>query len=74
MNKNKLSREELTDALLREIKGDFAADGDSKEIALAAYDMFNIQSGHNRPMMTLPMGAECEMDTHNKTIRFKVER
>jgi len=39
MNKNKLSREELTDALLREIKGDFAADGDSKEIALAAYDM-----------------------------------
>ena len=36
--------------------------------------MFNIQSGHNRPMMTLPMGAECEMDTNKKTIRFKVER
>ena len=43
MNKNKLSREELTDALLREIKGDFAADGDSKEIALAAYDMEVLQ-------------------------------
>lgn len=34
----------------------------------------NIQSGHGRPMITLPIGAMCEMDTRNRTIRFQVER
>lgn len=36
--------------------------------------MYNIQSGHGWPMMTLPMGALCTMDTESKTISFKVER
>jgi len=36
--------------------------------------MFNIQSGHSNPMMTLPMGTECEIDTASKSIHFKVER
>ena len=36
--------------------------------------MYNIQSGHDFPMITLPMGAVCQMDTETKTIKFKVER
>lgn len=36
--------------------------------------MYNIQSGHEKPLMTLPMGAMCTMDTAAKTIAFKVER
>ncbi|QAT42976.1 S66 peptidase family protein [Aminipila luticellarii] len=36
--------------------------------------MYNIQSGHGFPMVTLPMGAECTMDTDNKSIVFSVER
>lgn len=36
--------------------------------------MYNIQSGHGKPMMTLPMGAMCTMDTDQKTITFTVER
>lgn len=36
--------------------------------------MYNIQSGHGFPMMTLPMGARCTMDTKTKSITFDVER
>lgn len=36
--------------------------------------MYNIQSGHGKPMMTIPMGAVCNMDTATKTITFEVER
>jgi len=36
--------------------------------------MYNIQSGHGFPMMTLPMGADCGIDTANGTIKIKVER
>lgn len=37
--------------------------------------MYNIQSGHDgSPMITLPMGAECVMDTSTRSIAFKVER
>lgn len=36
--------------------------------------MYNIQSGHSFPMMTLPMGARCTMDTADKSIVFHVER
>lgn len=36
--------------------------------------MYNIQSGHGNPMMTLPMGAVCSMDTASKKITFEVER
>lgn len=35
--------------------------------------MYNVQSGHGKPLMTLPMGAMCIMDTVSKTIGFKVE-
>ncbi|MGN0658174.1 MAG: LD-carboxypeptidase [Emergencia sp.] len=36
--------------------------------------MYNIQSGHGKPMMTLPMGAVCRMDTASGTISFKVDK
>lgn len=36
--------------------------------------LYNVQSGHGKPMMTLPMGAECTIDTASKSITFKVER
>ena len=36
--------------------------------------MSNIQSGHGKPMITLPIGAMCRIDTKNKTIKFDVER
>lgn len=36
--------------------------------------MYNIESGHGKPMMTLPMGATCHMDTATKTIKFEVVR
>lgn len=36
--------------------------------------MYNVQSGHGNPMMTLPMGAPCTMDTEKGTITFTVER
>lgn len=36
--------------------------------------MYNVQSGHGNPMITLPLGADCYMDTENKAIKFKVER
>lgn len=34
--------------------------------------MYNIQSGHGFPMITLPMGAVCEMDTEQGTVCFPV--
>ena len=33
--------------------------------------MYNIQSGHDHPMMTLPLGAVCTMDTFSRTIVFE---
>ncbi|MGF6376109.1 muramoyltetrapeptide carboxypeptidase [Clostridiales Family XIII bacterium PM5-7] len=36
--------------------------------------MYNIQSGHEKPMTTLPLGAMCTMDTEDKTITFQVTR
>lgn len=36
--------------------------------------MYNIQSGHGFPMITLPMGAVCRMDTASRTITFDVDR
>jgi muramoyltetrapeptide carboxypeptidase len=35
--------------------------------------LYNIQSGHRFPMITLPMGASCEMDTDVPMIRFHIE-
>lgn len=32
--------------------------------------MYNIQSGHGHPMMTLPLGAVCTIDTQSKKIGF----
>lgn len=37
--------------------------------------LYNVQSGHGSPMMTLPFGGVCRIDTKNKSIRFaKPER
>ncbi len=36
--------------------------------------LYNIQSGHGSPMMTLPMGAVCNIDTASQTIIFDTER
>jgi len=36
--------------------------------------MYNIESGHGKPMMTIPMGTICHMDTATKTIIFDVKR
>ena len=36
--------------------------------------MYNIQSGHGKQMMTIPMGAVCEMNTADKSIVFKIEQ
>lgn len=33
--------------------------------------IFNVQSGHGFPMMTLPMGAYCKVDTRTKSITFE---
>ncbi|WP_028828697.1 S66 peptidase family protein [Proteocatella sphenisci] len=33
--------------------------------------MYNIQSGHDHPMMTLPLGGVCTMDTFKKTLVFE---
>lgn len=33
-----------------------------------------VQSGHGQPMITLPIGAMCEIDTKAKSIRFFAER
>lgn len=34
----------------------------------------NVQSGHGQPMITLPIGAMCEMDSENGSLKFIVER
>ena len=36
--------------------------------------LYNVQSGHGLPMITLPMGAICQMDTDGPMIRFEVNR
>lgn len=36
--------------------------------------LYNVQSGHGKPMMTLPMGALCTIDAEEKTIKFTPER
>ena len=36
--------------------------------------IWGVESGHEFPMMTLPMGAYCEMDADNLTIKFTMER
>lgn len=33
--------------------------------------LYNIQSGHGRPMMTLPLGAWCVVDSSSKSINFQ---
>jgi muramoyltetrapeptide carboxypeptidase len=35
--------------------------------------VYNVQSGHSKPMMTLPMGAMCSIDTSTKSIKFDVK-
>ncbi|MBF1173734.1 MAG: LD-carboxypeptidase, partial [[Eubacterium] sulci] len=53
---------------------------DENQIVLAALKdldipvVYNVQSGHGKPMMTLPMGALCTLDADEKRISFKVER
>jgi len=32
--------------------------------------MYHLQSGHGKPMMTLPLGAVCRMDTAKKSVEF----
>ncbi len=36
--------------------------------------MYNVQSGHDFPMICLPMGAVCAMDTEKRTVTFQVKR
>ncbi len=36
--------------------------------------LYNVQTGHGSPMMTIPFGAECSFDTETKKIHFSVER
>ncbi len=36
--------------------------------------MYDVQSGHDFPMICLPMGAQCTMNTEEKTISFQVKR
>ena len=31
--------------------------------------IYNFESGHSEPMLTLPLGAICEIDTYNKEIK-----
>ena len=53
---------------------------DENQVVLAALKdldipvVYNVQSGHGKPMMTLPMGALCTLDADEKRISFKVER
>ncbi|MDY6038474.1 MAG: LD-carboxypeptidase [Eubacterium sp.] len=53
---------------------------DEKQVVLAALKgleipvVYNVQSGHGYPMMTLPMGAKCTLDADNCRIGFKVQR
>ncbi len=36
--------------------------------------LYNIRSGHESPMMTLPLGAFCTIDTYKGVFRFEVNR
>lgn len=36
--------------------------------------MYNVQSGHGFPMINIPIGAPCAMDTATGEITFKIER
>lgn len=36
--------------------------------------LYDLQSGHGKKIITLPMGALCHMDTETKKIIFKVDR
>ncbi len=53
---------------------------DENEVTLAALRdldipvVCNVQSGHGKPMMTLPLGALCTIDADEGKISFKVER
>ena len=53
---------------------------DENEVTLAALRdldipvVCNVQSGHGKPMMTLPLGALCTLDADEGKISFKVER
>lgn len=33
--------------------------------------LYNVKSGHCMPMVTIPLGIECTMDTYSKKIEFK---
>lgn len=35
---------------------------------------YNIQSGHGKPMMTLPLGTDCYMDSSSKSIKFSIKK
>ena len=53
---------------------------DENEVTLAALRnldipvVCNVQSGHGKPMMTLPLGTLCTLDADDGKISFKVER
>ncbi len=53
---------------------------DENEVTLAALRdldipvVCNVQSGHGKPMMTLPLGTLCTLDADEGKISFKVER
>ena len=53
---------------------------DENEVTLAALRdldipvVCNVQSGHGKPMMTLPLGTLCTLDADEGRISFKVER
>lgn len=32
--------------------------------------VYNFESGHSEPMLTLPLGAVCELNTHNKSLKI----
>ncbi|MDO4321699.1 MAG: LD-carboxypeptidase [Lachnospiraceae bacterium] len=45
--------------------------------ALEDYDgpvLYNLQTGHGEKHITIPLGAECNMDTKNRRILFHMER
>ncbi len=36
--------------------------------------LYHVQSGHEFPMITLPMGAVCQVDTKSLSVRFLIDR
>ncbi|MCQ2547397.1 MAG: LD-carboxypeptidase [Clostridia bacterium] len=34
--------------------------------------IYNVQSGHGNPMMTIPLGANCTIDTKNRSMVFNI--